>query len=92
MHAWGDDVSMSLGTVHASESGAAAEWVSSAVQNRRIGDHVSVTTEREIVLNGVTIVEMQDGLILRAADYTNTASMTLQLGGASSYLGNRAGA
>jgi ketosteroid isomerase-like protein len=81
VHSWGDDVYMSVGRMHVSESGAVAEWVFSAVQNRPIGRHVSVATGREVVLNGVTIIEMQDGRILRAADYTDTAPMTLQLGG-----------
>lgn len=81
VHDWGDDVYMNIGRVHASESGAVAEWVFSAVQNRPMGDFVSVATGREVVLNGVTIIEMRDGRILRAADYTDTAPMMLQLGG-----------
>jgi len=81
VHDWGDDVYMSVGRVHASESGAIAEWVFSAIQNRPMGEQISVATGREVVLNGVTIIEMQDGRILRAADYTDTAPMMLQLGG-----------
>ncbi len=81
VHDWGDDVYKNIGRVHASESGAVAEWVFSAVQNRPMGDQVPIVTGLEVVLNGVTIIEMQDGRIVRAADYTDTAPMMLQLGG-----------
>lgn len=81
VHAWGDDVYKSIGRVHASESGAVAEWVFSAVQNRPMGDQIPIVTGREVVLNGVTIIEMRDGRILRAADYSDATPMVLQLGG-----------
>ncbi len=81
VHEWGDDVYMRVGRLHVGESGAVAEWIFSAVQNRPIGNHVSVATGREVVLNRVTIIEMQDGRIIRAADYTDTAPMMLQVGG-----------
>jgi len=81
VHDWADDVYMNVGSVRAYESGAVAEWVFSAVQNRPMGGLVSIATGREVVLNGVTIIEMRDGRILRAADYTDTTPMMLQLGG-----------
>jgi hypothetical protein len=80
-HAWGDDVFMSVGEVHASESGAVAEWVFSAVQNRPMGTTVPVATGLEVVMNGVTIIELDRGRILRAADYADPTPLWLQLGG-----------
>jgi ketosteroid isomerase-like protein len=80
-HAWGDDVYMNVGHVYAGETHAVAEWVFSAVQNRPLGDAVTSGTGREIVLNGVTIVELENGRIIRAADYTDMVPMMLQLGG-----------
>jgi hypothetical protein len=80
-HAWGDDVFMSVGQVHASETGAVAEWVFSAVQNRPMSEFVPTGTGREVVLNGVTIIELDGGRILRAADYADATPMWLQLGG-----------
>jgi hypothetical protein len=80
VHEWGDDVYMSAGIVHSSEFGAVAEWAFSAIQRRPLGDLVSVGTGREVVLNGVTIIEMLDGRIIRAADYMDTAPLMLQLG------------
>ncbi len=80
-HRWGDDVYMNVGTVHAAEAFAVAEWVFSAVQNRPMGSAVPEATGREVVLNGVTVVELDGGRIIRAADYVDTAPLWLQLGG-----------
>lgn len=80
-HRWGDDIYMNVGAVHASADMAVAEWVFSAVQSRPIGSTLPEATGREVVLNGVTIVELDGGRIVRAADYADTAPMWLQLGG-----------
>lgn len=80
VHEWGDDIYMSAGIVHGSESGAVAEWAFSAVQRRPLGNLVTEGTGREVVLNGVTIIEILDGRIIRAADYMDTAPLMLQLG------------
>lgn len=80
LHAWADDVLWNVGRVHVTESGAVAEWVFSAVQARPIGNQVSVGTGAEVITNGVTIIEMEGGRIIRAADYADTAPMLLQLG------------
>lgn len=79
-HAWGDDIYMNVGRLHVSESRAVAEWVFSAIQARPMGEQVPIGTGREVVLNGVTIIEVENGRIMRAADYTDSAAMLLQLG------------
>ena len=81
VHDWGDDVYMSVARLHPSETGAVTEWVFSAVQNRPMGDRLPVATGREVVLNGVTIIELRGDRIIRAADYIDTAPLLLQLGG-----------
>jgi len=81
VHDWGDDVYMSVARLHPGETGAVAEWVFSAVQNRPMGDRLPVATGREVVLNGVTIIELRGDRIIRAADYIDTAPLLLQLGG-----------
>jgi len=63
VHLWGDDVYMNVGKVHASAYGAVAEWEFAAVQNRPMGTFVPVVTGREVVLNGVTIIEVAGGRI-----------------------------
>jgi ketosteroid isomerase-like protein len=81
VHAWADDVYMNVGEVHASASGAVAEWLFAAVQARPMGDLVPEATGLEVQTNGVTIIEVDGGRIRRAADYMDTAPMFLQLGG-----------
>ena len=80
-HEWGDDVYMNLGRVHATSSGAVGEWIFSAIQSRPIGDRFPVASGNEVVLNGVTIIEMRGSRIIRAADYVDGVPLILQLGG-----------
>ncbi len=81
LHAWADDVWFNIGAVHVTGTGAVAEWTFSAVQARPIGTEVPVATGAEVVSNGVTIIELENGLIVRAADYMDTRPVMLQLGG-----------
>jgi hypothetical protein len=81
LHDWADVVTFDVGQVHVTESGAVAEWTFSAVQARPIGSQVPVVTGREVISNGVTIIELERGRIRRAADYMDTRPIALQLGG-----------
>lgn len=81
VHRWADDVFMNVVQVHTTADGAVAEWVFSAVQTRPMVGRIGVGTGNEVVLNGVTVVEMDGDRIIRAADYTDTGAMLLQLGG-----------
>ena len=80
VHDWADGVSMSVSEVHVSETGAVVEWVFSGVQDKPIGTRVPVATGRDILLNGVTILEIDNGRIRRAADYIDVLALVLQLG------------
>lgn len=80
VHSWASDVVINVTAVHASEGGAVAEWVFSAVQSQPIAGRVEVATGKEFVLNGVTILEIDGGLVRRAADYIDTLPLVLQLG------------
>lgn len=77
---WAGGLSIDVGAVHPSESGATVEWVFSATQDKPIGNRVPVATGRDVVLNGVTILEIEDGRIHRAADYMDALALVLQLG------------
>ena len=81
VHGWADDVYLNAGEVHASAATAVAEWLFAGVQARPIGGYLPTVTNREVVLNGVTIIEVEGGRIRRAADYTDGAALALQLGG-----------
>ena len=80
-HEWGDDIYMNMGRINTGSTMAVGEWIFSAVQNRPMGDQVPFVTGREVVLNGATIIELEGGRIMRAADYVDTAPLTLRLGG-----------
>jgi ketosteroid isomerase-like protein len=79
--AWATGVNMSVTSVHVSATGAVAEWVFSGIQDGPIGTLVPVVTGSEVVLNGVTIIEMSGGRISRAADYMDVLPLILQIGG-----------
>ena len=87
MHSWGTGVFMNVTQVHASETGATAEWVLTAIHDKPMGDLVPEPTGREVVVNGVTIIELQGDRIIRAADYVDGLPMILQLGGLVIYPG-----
>jgi steroid delta-isomerase-like uncharacterized protein len=89
-HAWADDVYFSVEAVHASDRGAVVEWLFAGVQARPVGDWAPVVTGRDVVLRGVTILEIEGGRIGRAADYLDTAPLALQLGGRIEMPGGRA--
>ena len=81
LHDWADDVYLNVGAVHVSATGAVAEWIFAGVQARPMGELVPVATGLEVTANGVTILEIDGGRIRRGADYMDTSSMLLQLGG-----------
>jgi len=81
VHSWADDIYLNAGEVQSGPTGAVAEWLFAAVQARPMGDYAPTATGREVVLNGVTVVEVEGGRIRRAADYTDSGALALQLGG-----------
>jgi len=78
---WATAVSVDVMAVNAWETGAVAEWVFTGVQDRPIPGFLPVVTGHEVVLTGVTIIQMEDGRIRRAADYQDALPLVLQLGG-----------
>ena len=87
VHGWGTGVYMNVTAVHASEDGATAEWVLSVINDKPLDRRLPEATGREVVLNGVTIIELRGGLVERAADYIDALPMVLQLGGRVEYPG-----
>jgi len=78
---WATAVSFDIIELHVSDAGAVAEWVFTGIHDQPIGSFLPVVTGREVVLNGVTIIEVEAGRIRRAADYVDGLPMVLQLGG-----------
>ncbi len=81
LHSWANSVTLSINAIHAADSVAFVEWLMSGVQDRPIPGLVPVATNRDFTLAGVTIVEMEQRRIARAADYVDMTPLLLQLGG-----------
>lgn len=81
VHAWASQINIKVTRVHGSANTAVAEWVMSGVQDRPIPGRVPVATKRTFELKGVTLIEVRDGRITRAADYMDVLGFILQLGG-----------
>jgi hypothetical protein len=81
LQGWANSIVISVNRVHAWEGGAVVEWTLSAVQDRPIPERVSTATGHEVVVNGVTVLTIENHLITRAADYMDDLTMMLQLGG-----------
>jgi hypothetical protein len=81
IQSWADDISMTVNAVHASETGATVEWTLSAVQVRPIPGRISMATGNQVQINGVTILQVSQHLITRAANYMDDLGLMLQLGG-----------
>lgn len=77
---WADGVSVTLTGLHVWPGGGVAEWIFSGIQDRPMGTLVPLATGREVVLNGVTVIEVESGRIRRAADYMDVLPLLLQLG------------
>ncbi len=78
---WATNISMDVSDVHTGSTSATVEWTLSGVQDGPLGNVAPTATNREFLLNGVTVFEIANGRITRAADYWDTAPLVLQLGG-----------
>ena len=77
---WATDLRVDVGAVHAGPSGATVEWLMSGIQDRPIPGVLGIATNREFFVNGVTILELDGDLIIRAADYVDITPLLMQLG------------
>lgn len=80
VHSWASQVQITVVAVHSGPDAAVAEWVMRGVQDRPIPGRIPEATNRPFELKGVTLVELQDGRIARAADYLDVLGFVVQLG------------
>jgi len=81
VHAWASDIEIEITSLRSSANAAAVEWVMRGIQDRPIPGRVPIATLRRFRLNGVTLVELREGRIARAADYLDVLGFVVQLGG-----------
>lgn len=81
VHDWGDDVYLTLGNVRTGPEVVVGEWFLAAVQTRPVPDLVTTSSNRDVTINGITLVETDGGRISRAADYWDRSTFLLDIGG-----------
>ena len=81
VHAWASDIEIEITSLRGDAHTAIAEWVMFGMQDRPIPGRVPIATRRPFRLQGVTLVELRDGRIARAADYLDVLGFVVQLGG-----------
>jgi len=80
VHRWAGEIQITISAVHSGPAVAVAEWIMRGVQDRPIPGRVPVATNHPFELKGVTLIELRDGRIARAADYIDVLGFVLQLG------------
>ena len=80
VNSFAKDLKIKIISLKSSETSAVVEWIMSGIQNRPIEGRVSVATNREFNVKGVTIIEINDGLISKATDYMDVLGFVIQLG------------
>lgn len=80
-HQWAGGVFLDVTRVHAAEDWAVAEWVLAGEQNAPFPGVADSATYRSFRLEGVTVVELERGMVVRAADYADMMPLVLGLGG-----------
>ena len=56
------------------------EWTLDAKQTQPIKGRVPVATNNDISINGVTLIEVENGKIKKASDYMDVLGFVIQLG------------
>jgi len=80
VHSWARGGHIEVRTLKTFSDYAVIEWTFTGVQGRPVGEIVKEATNRKVSLEGVTLLEMTDGRIARAADYIDVLTFVLQLG------------
>lgn len=80
IHKWASDVNMETRSIHVSGNMGYAEWTLTAKHTSPIKGRVPVATNKDITLNGATLLEFKDGKISKASDYMDVLGFVIQLG------------
>ncbi|MDT8340361.1 MAG: nuclear transport factor 2 family protein, partial [Longimicrobiales bacterium] len=80
-HGWASGIFLDVLRVHPAGDRAVAEWVLEGVQSAPYPGVADSATFRRFLLEGVTVVEVERGLIVRVAEYADMLPLLLDLGG-----------
>jgi steroid delta-isomerase-like uncharacterized protein len=75
------DLSVEVISIKSTKTMAFLEWEMTGIQSQPIPGRVVISTNRKFSIRGITLVEVQDGLITKATDYMDVLGFVVQLGG-----------
>lgn len=74
------DLTIEVISVNSTKSTATIEWIMTGIQDRPIPGRVTVPTNKEFMVKGVTLIRVEDGMITKATDYMDVLGFVMQLG------------
>ena len=74
------DLELKITSINSTQSTAAIEWIMTGIQDRPIPGRITIATNKEFTVKGVTLIKVEDGLITKATDYLDVLGFVLQLG------------
>ena len=80
IHTWASEIKMTTRNIKVSNENGYIEWTLNAKQTKPIIGRIPVATNNDIVLKGVTIIEMKNEKIEKASDYMDVLGFVIQLG------------
>jgi len=80
IHSWATDVKMIVRKINTKDDMGYVEWTLKAKHTSPIKGMVTVATNKDITLNGVTLLEFKDEKIEKASDYMDVLGFVMQLG------------
>lgn len=80
IHSWASDIKMTTRNIKVSDEIGFIEWTLNAKQTRPIIGRIPVATNKNITLNGVSLIEVNNDKIVKASDYMDVLGFVIQLG------------
>ena len=80
VHNWVSNIKMKIRNLKISDDIGYVEWTFTAIQTSPIKGIVLIPTNKQIILNGVTLIKFRDDKIKDAKDYMDVLGFVLQLG------------
>ncbi len=80
IHSWASDIKMTTRNIKVSDEIGFIEWTLNAKHTRPIQGRIPVATDKNITLNGVSLIEVNNDKIIKASDYMDVLGFVIQLG------------
>lgn len=80
IHKWASEVKMEIRKINVSKDMGYVEWTMTAKHTSPIEGRIPIATNKDIRLDGVTLLEFEDNKIKKASDYMDVLGFVIQLG------------